>query len=109
MSLEAGLIAMCGIASLGAIGLVAFALWIRSRDEGGLGNLRTALQRRMRVVVREYAKTAVNFVACGLLFWALAPDYPILAVIATTVLSIAIALLSTGAVQMTFKRDGDGT
>lgn len=98
MSLADGLVLMCAILSLGAIMLVGFALWIRSRERGGLADVYASLRYRLHAAFNEYAKGITTSIIGGLIFLAMLPTSPFLAAGISTISVLVILAFWTGAI-----------
>lgn len=98
MTLEAGLIALCAIVSIGSMLLVGFALWLRASETGERFSIRRILLVRLRVWTNGYAKGVATGIIAGLLFLTALPTSLVLAGVISTAAAAVILAFWTGAI-----------
>lgn len=98
MTLEAGLIALCAIVSIGSMLLVGVALWLRASESGERFSIRKILLARLRGWTHENAKGVATGIIAGLLFLAALPTSLVLAAGISTAVAAVILAFWTGAI-----------
>lgn len=98
MTIEAGLITLCAIVSIGSMLLVWFALWVRASETGERFSIRKILLAKLRDWTKESAKGVATGIIAGLLFLALLPIHLVFAAGISTVAAAVILVFWTGAI-----------